>query len=83
MRRERPRPLSSAAEQASTADVVTAATPCMAAAIYSSTANQMITGRSTEGLLPASRLELLLLMSLPPGMGPPPPPSMPHAYSIL
>ena len=83
---EMPRPRSSAAERASTAAVVTAATPCMDAAIDASAADQMIAGRSTTGLPPPPRLRLPplpppgpvpLLLPLPPPtllLPPPPPP---------
>ena len=67
MMSERLHPRSSAAAQASTAAVVTAATPYMAAAINALTADRMIEGRSTEGLTLAPSPGLLLLLPLPPG----------------
>ena len=77
MMRERPRPRMSAVERASTAAAVTAVTPCTAAAIDASTADQIIAERSTEELPPAIRPGLLLLPPLPPGPGPPPLPAPP------
>ena len=83
MMRDRPRSRSSAAERASTADIVTATTPYIVAAIDALTADRIIVGRSTFGLPPASSLGLLLLLPPPPGtdpspslapLGPPPPP---------